>query len=172
MINDIWKPVFHLNNETNIEVTFDGKIRKVFKVWCSHAKVEIVDISTLYLSRDRRYQTAIQVKGIGQKLINVHLLVANVFLGYQWNDTKVGVSFLNNDPQNISVDNLIIRSKREIVRLNRLLRKKGELPTGVRRRKTKFSSQIKINGKIKSLGTYKTIEEAEQAYNNALKNVL
>ena len=124
------------------------------------------------MSRDRRYQTAIQVKGIGQKLINVHLLVASAFLEYQWNDTKVAVSFLDNDPQNISVDNLIIRSKREIVAMNRLLRKKGDLPTGVRRQKTTFSSQIRINGKIKSLGTYKTIEEAEQAYNNALKNVL
>ncbi len=104
MKNDVWKPVFYLENETNIEVTFEGKIRKVFKAWCSHAKIEIVDISTLYLSRDRRrYQTAIQVKGIGQKLMNVHLLVASVFLEYQWNDTKVAVSYLDNDPKNISV---------------------------------------------------------------------
>ena len=48
-----------------------------------------------------------------------------------------------------------------------LYQNKKDLPKGVQRRNTKFVANISINGKNKHIGTFATIESAEEAYKQA-----
>jgi hypothetical protein len=56
--------------------------------------------------------------------------------------------------------------------LNTSKNKNRNLPTGVYKTlNNKFISRIRINKKQHNLGTFKTIEEASNAYQNALKQL-
>lgn len=82
------------------------------------------------------------------------------------------VDHIDSDRENNAPSNLQIVSKRYNSSREKSL--KSGLPTGVvwHKRDKKFMSYIKINGKTKFIGYFKTSEEASSAYQNKLKQIL
>jgi hypothetical protein len=102
------------------------------------------------------------------KTFNIHQLVAMAFLNHVPDYFKIVVDHINRIKTDNRLENLRLVTTRE----NCYLRER-ELPIGVTRTKNrkKFKSRITINGKIKTLGTFFTPEEASEAYQKALKQI-
>ena len=99
-----------------------------------------------------------------KKTMRVHQLVAIAFLGNIPCGHKIVVDHIDEDKLNNNADNLQLITQRE----NTTRSIKRDLPTGVYKRNSgRYSSRIKVNGKIILLGTFDTIKEASDA--NQLK---
>lgn len=80
------------------------------------------------------------------------------------------IDHINNDPADNSLINLRdVSRKTNIQNMNRKPRKgkKSGLPTGVTDNVTSYRAHLLINGKNTALGSFKTVQEAEQAYLDA-----
>jgi len=103
-----------------------------------------------------------------RKSIYVHQLVAIAYMNHKIDGQTIVVDHINNNPLDNRVENLQLIT----IRLNSSKDKQRNLPTGVYLKyNNKYQSTIRINGKLKSLGTFTTIEEANQAYQNAILNL-
>lgn len=168
-----WKAVLYNGLETNIEVTKCGKVRKVKVDWygngkgSSKVKYGEVDFDNLKLGLYK--ELGIQIKGLKRRTKTVHQLVAAAFLDYKFNGYENVVDHIDSNHLNNNLENLRVISHRENMSKERT--KKSGLPVGVCYRKDlkKYQSKITINKKIIALGTFKTIEEASNAYKLKLK---
>lgn len=103
------------------------------------------------------------------KTTYVHKLVAITFLDHQPNGYEVVVDHINSIKSDNRLENLQLITQR----LNSSKDRNSiyEFPTGVSKNKNAFKANIRINKKSYHLGTFKTIEEASNAYQNALKQL-
>jgi hypothetical protein len=175
MKNLEWFAVQYNGLETNVEVTKCGRVRRIKKEWVNYttsAKIGEVDFSKLKLNNDGYMQLGIQVKKLKPKTVQVQQLLAAAFLGYEFGMyPEFVVMHIDDNPLNNNLSNLKVDTQRE--NCSQLRTKKSGLPVGVHfyKQTKKYQSCIKINGKLKHLGYFKTIEEASQAYQNKLKEI-
>lgn len=99
----------------------------------------------------------------------VHTLVAMAFLNHIPNGSTLVVHHKDSNKLNSNLKNLEIVTHRKNTSIERT--EKSGLPTGVYVKRNKFGSRIFINGNIKHLGHFESIQEAHQAYQKALKNI-
>ena len=178
MNNLYWKPFYYNGIETNVEVTRCGRVRKLKKDWYGNGKgayqikIGEIDFNKLKLHKNGYKHILVQIKGFKKKSFFVHQLIATVFLEHKLQGHKLVVDHLDSNKLNNHVDNLKIVTHRQ--NLSKERTKKSNLPVGVHfaKDRKKYVSQIRINGKRKNLGEFKTIEEASNAYNNKLKTLL
>ena len=105
------------------------------------------------------------------KTFRICQLMAIAFLNHIPNGMKVVVDHIDGDKSNDKLSNLQLISSRENTSKDRWRTKKSKLPLGVQKSgstKNPFVSQIRINGKLKHIGMFKTIEQAAKAYESAL----
>lgn len=103
---------------------------------------------------------------VGGKKYYVHVIIFIMLTGRE--PTGV-IDHLNGVRSDCRIENL----KEKTIRMNscnRECHRKGKL-AGVKKRKGKFISRIKINGKEKYLGTFETEIEAHNCYMNNLKEI-
>ena len=101
---------------------------------------------------------------------NISVLVAKAFLNHKPNGGMVVVDHINNIRTNDNLYNLQVITQRE----NSTKDRKGTSKyAGVcwHKASNKWQSSIRINGKYKHLGTYKSEQKASKAYQNQLKNI-
>ena len=117
----------------------------------------------------------LRLNGVG-KQVPRHQLVAMAFLGYERNGkTDYVVDHIDENKLNNRLDNLQIVTNRQNVSKSRELKGDGTSKhIGVCwvNRDSRWLAQIRINGKRKYLGHYKTEEEASDAYQKALKSLI
>ena len=104
------------------------------------------------------------------KNIQIHQLVAMAFLNHTLDGTmKIVVDHKDNNKLNNRLSNLQLVSQRENLSKDRNGTSKY---TGVcwSKQRSKWVSQIRINGKLKHLGYFDSEEEAGKYYQNALKS--
>jgi hypothetical protein len=103
------------------------------------------------------------------KILAVHQLVAMAFLGHK----PVGMNFVVDHINEIKTDNRIKNLQVISNQQNIIKSIKRDLPLGVHFCNThkKFKAQIRINGKQKGLGYFRTLEEASAAYQKALLEI-
>ena len=100
----------------------------------------------------------------------ISVLVAKAFLKHKPSGGKIVVDHINNIKTNDNLYNLQVITQRE----NSTKDRKGlSKYAGVSWHKpsNKWQSNIRINGKYKYLGTYKSEQKASQAYQNELKKL-
>jgi len=109
-----------------------------------------------------------ETKEVGFK---VHQLVAMSFLGHKRCGYKIVVDHIDNNPLNNNLNNLQLISHRQNTSKDKVGTSKY---TGVSWDKSryKWTSRIKINGKIVCLGRFKEEYTASIAYQTALHNHL
>lgn len=104
------------------------------------------------------------------KQIQEHQLVAMAFLGHKPNGNRIVVDHIDNNKLNNHVDNLQLLSNRENTTKDT---KSTNKYAGAYWRKdvSKWISLIRINGRLKYLGYFKTEYDAHLAYQNAFKQL-
>ena len=106
-----------------------------------------------------------------RKTYNVTVLIAITFLNHKPNGHRIVVDHINNDSLNDNLYNLQLITHRE----NLSKDKKGFTSkyTGVSWVKSngKWTSNIRINGRVKHLGTFINELEAAKAYQNELNKI-
>lgn len=170
-MEEVWKSFFYNENETNIEVTKCGKVRRINVAWMKrNTKTGEVDFTKMKLNLGY-YSLCVQIKGLKQKNIFVHQLIASAFLGYKFQGHKQVVDHIDSNKLNNHKDNLRVISHRKNISKEKTI--KSGLPTGVwfYKKRGKYRAQIRENNIIKHLGEFNTIEEASQAYQNKLKTL-
>jgi len=158
----------------------EKNIMENWKVIPGHEKYEVSDLGRVksYIKKNPKIlKPLIDKKGyhsynINGKIIGVHVLVGMAFL----NHIPMGrTGFVIDHINNIKSDNRLVNLQRISHRdnLSKDKKRKYDLPRGVL--KTKFNTYqatIKINSKAVHLGNFNTPEEASQAYQQKLKEIL
>jgi hypothetical protein len=106
--------------------------------------------------------------GQGEKkaTLSVHRIVLGAFSG----NSDLHIDHVDGDKKNNCLSNLEYVTKRE--NCSRWHQSKGkELPPGVQKKRNNFSAQIYTQGRYWSLGTYKTIIEASNRYQQVLSDI-
>jgi hypothetical protein len=103
---------------------------------------------------------------------SVHQLVAMAFLGHVPCGHKIVVDHINNDQSDNRLENLQIITNRQNILKD--IKNKTSKYTGVSwdSNRKKWQVGIKINGKRYALGRFNCEEEANQVYQNKLKDIL
>ena len=123
---------------------------------------------TKYLqSNSNRKKVALYQNGF-QKKTSIAVWMAITFLNFKPNRYTKVVDHIDNDSTNDCLYNLQILSHRENISKDS---KNKYGYTGVGQNGKKYDSKIVINKKRIYLGTFKTPEEAAQAYQKALKRL-
>lgn len=167
-----WHPFFYNGIETNVEVTKCGKIRKVPKYWLLRLKsIGEVDFDKLKLNKGYKRIT-VKPKGLKIKTVRLHQILAAVFLEYEFNGYKTVIDHIDSNPLNNNIDNLRVITQRENCSKEKTI--KSGLPVGVSfdKSRNKYRSCLWIGNKPIHLGRFNTIEEASNAYQDKLKEIL
>tara|TARA_R100001244_G_scaffold64346_1_gene53295 strand:- start:60 stop:557 length:498 start_codon:yes stop_codon:yes gene_type:complete len=116
------------------------------------------------------YLTVVLHKKKTRKTFPVHQLVAISFLGHEPSGYDVVVDHINNNPLDNRVENLQLTTARHNSSKNRT---GSSHYTGVswHKRDEVWNASIVINGKKKHLGSFTDELEANQAYQNKLKQI-
>ena len=113
---------------------------------------------------DKKNYSTLEIAGTTRK---VHHLVAETFLSHTVNGHKSIVDHIDNNPQNNNLENLQITTHRHNLSKDR--KGKTSKYTGVSIKPNgTWVAQVCLGGKVYYLGTYKTQEEAEVQYVDAL----
>jgi len=106
------------------------------------------------------------------KIFKIHQLVAMAFLGHVPNGNILQVDHIDENRLNNNLENLQIITNRANISKAFALRR--DLPTGVSfdKNRSQFRARIVINRIQKFLGRFSTAEEASEAYQKALKEIL
>ena len=110
----------------------------------------------------------IELSNKGQKKFYIHRLVYQHF-GKNWNP-ELTVDHIDGNPLNNHISNLRMATQQE-QNFNTKVRKSKLGVKGVRKMGKKYSTEIRINGKITHLGTFETIEEAKEVHDTKAKEL-
>lgn len=104
----------------------------------------------------------------------VHRLVWRYFGNGTEPDHKFTIDHIDNDKTNNRIDNLRIISSRENTSKSMLLKNKSSKYIGVyfRKNRSAWISKIFVDGKSKSLGSFKQEIDAHNTYQKALKGLI
>ena len=102
-----------------------------------------------------------------KKTKKIHIMVCESFLDHRTGGFKFVIDHIDSCKTNNNLSNLRIVTQRENSSKERTI--KSGLPAGVTRSGKYFMSRITVDKFRKYLGTFKTILDAENAYNNELK---
>ena len=96
-----------------------------------------------------------------RKQMKIHRLIGNAYIENPEN--KPCIDHIDRNPQNNNIENLRWVTTSEN---NRNRSVYGAIPfRGVSKNKNKFQAMIRLDGKLKHLGTYNTPEKASEVYN-------
>jgi len=177
MDNVEWHPFFYNGQETNIEVTRCGRVRRVPKDWIKRKKYKDayeIDFSKLKKASGYNKISFIYEGGLFVKAIRVHAIIAYIFLNHLigiYKEIGLVVDHIDSNKLNNHVDNLRIVTTRENCSREKTF--KSGLPTGVsyNKQNKKYITFISIKRINKYLGYHINVEEASKAYEDALSSL-
>ena len=172
LAKEIWKPV--KGYEGLYIVSNCGKVVALSKSWiCGDKNItrnkDQVELTPIF--DNKKYLQVTLSKNRISRTIKVHRLVWEAF----GNKPRAGfdIDHIDNNPLNNNINNLQLLSHRQNTTKAKL---REDLPTGVYRdnrlQSVRYYSRIQINGKNHYLGKFITIQDAEKAYQNALKQAV
>jgi hypothetical protein len=140
---------YAVSNLGNVKILKNGKILKQ------------------YLNRNY-YNVSLFANG-ARKVFGVHQIVAITFLNHELNGTlKIVVDHINGDKLDNRLENLQLITQRENITKSK---PKRDLPTCVYKSGNRFRVRANINGIFKTIGFYTTVEEASEAYQEAISKL-
>jgi lipopolysaccharide export LptBFGC system permease protein LptF len=169
-----WFPFIYKGLETNIEATKDGRVRRVKKEGFygeeCNTKIGEIDFTNIKLVQGYK-MIRVKVKTLETfKSVNVHQIVACIFLNHQINKNTFVVDHIDSNKLNNHVDNLRIITNRENVSKEKAI-KKG-LPTNIHLNKKTNRYQVhkRVEGKQKYLKSFILLSEAIEFLDNYCKS--
>ena len=117
MENQEWYPFYFNGKETDIEVTKDGRARRVYKDWKIYPNDKIrnlvgeIDFNKRTLARGYVY-VSFSVKDEQSRSRGLHQVLASVFLGHTINKFDKIIDHIDNNPLNNNINNLQIVTPR------------------------------------------------------------
>lgn len=171
MISEVWKDI--PGYEGLYQVSDSGRVKSINRyVPSKSGSLRLVRDRIMCLCQVNGYPS-IQLNKFGKaKMWAVHRLMAMAFLNHTPRKYKLIVDHIDNDRSNNNIGNLQIISQR-------LNSSKDRIPksghTGVvketRWKNNKWLARIVVNGKREYLGTFKTAEQAKEAYEKRLHEI-
>lgn len=138
--------------DTNIEVTRDGRYRRNGREW--------------ELSLNSAGYKQVTINGKPDRL---HRIIAKVFIPNP--DGKPFIDHIDGNRLNNDVSNLRWATASENQRNRQCRLRPSGLPRGVAPNKKKYMAKIRIDGRCECLGTYETPEEASAVYEARAREV-
>ena len=150
-----------------------GNVKSLSKQVCNNKRCYISKEKILKPILEKSgYYNVFLYKNSKSKNFKVHQLMAVCFLNHKPCGFKIVVDHVNNDKLDNRIENLQLVTNRE----NNSKGKKNKTSkyTGVSKHKStgKWVSYIRINGKVKYLGSFENEYDAHLAYQNKLKEIL
>lgn len=136
-------------------ISSQGRLRRKDSNKCRAFSIDKHGYSKVTLSMGRK----------NRKSFKIHNLVAKAFLG---DPCGLFVNHIDGNKQNNHVSNLEYVTNRENV-VHGLIRRGKPVGAIYCKRSKKWISNLKIDGKLKRLGTFDTCEGAQMAFKKALK---
>lgn len=165
---EIWKDI--PGYEGLYQVSNLGRVKSLPREICNSRRCYISKERVLKNVLGKTGYFKLQLYKYGKvKYIQLHQLVAMVFLNHSPNGHNLVVDHINNNKLDNRVDNLQIVTTRK----NLSKDKKGTSKyTGVslEKKNNRWRSQINVNGKVKYLGKFNCELAASYAYQKALKD--
>lgn len=155
---EIWKPVITEQEDYTglYEVSNYGRVKSLKREWYSG-----VDYKGLRMAGEKIKSQSVNGSGyfcVGLtknnilRIVEVHILVANAFLGYP--AKNIERDHIDGNRQNNNVDNLQLISHRENCAKGWQIKRGKKYPIGVSKISKRFRALIYIDGKTKYLGTF------------------
>lgn len=165
-MSELWRyiPGF----EGRYSISSEGRVKSLPRfVRGGNGSVRFVRERILKQNKDKDGYLTVTLRKLKPKrsfLIHIHRAVASAFLGPRPEGLVVDHidnDRLNNSPYNLRYTTVRINSSKDRCRVYKL-------PTGVYVRSSgRYQAQKRIGGKSRYLGTFDTVEEARNAYENA-----
>lgn len=173
MQNEVWKDI--PSYEGIYQVSNLGRVKSLSKEKMIRGKYKTITKEKILSNRLSGFKgnqyLSVALYNNGRKQHKVHVLVAMAFLGHKVCGHKVIVDHLNNDKLDNNLNNLQLISQRNNSSKDK--KNKSSKYTGVCwvKDRNKWMSGIRINGKLKYLGLFKSEHDAHTAYQNKLKEI-
>ena len=160
---ELWKDI---PNFKNYQVSNLGNVRSL-----NYRQTGKTKVLMKYINNRNRYTLNLYKEGKRYSNRNISVLVAQAFLNHKPTGNKLVVDHINNISTNDKLYNLQIITHRENVTKDKKT-KCGY--TGVYKTTDGYAyfSEIRIKGKRKYLGRFKSPQEASQAYKKELNKIL
>jgi hypothetical protein len=171
MENEIWKDV--PNYEGIYQVSSLGRVKSLSReILASNAnRISKEKMLKQHFNRNGYLRVTLTKNG-ARKEFKTHQLVAMAFLNHIVCGHDLVIDHINEIKSDNKLENLQIVSNR--LNVSKSQKFKSSIYTGVswNKRAKKWISYIKVKDKLNHLGYFNNEEEASQAYNNALINLI
>jgi hypothetical protein len=160
---EVWKDI---PNFKNYQVSNLGNVKSL-----NYNRTGKTKVLMKHINNSGRYTLNLYKKGKRYSNRNISVLVAQAFLNHKPSGNKLVVDHINNISANDKLYNLQIITHRENLTKDKKT-KSGY--TGVYKATDGYAyfSEIRIKGKRKYLGRFKSQQEASQAYKKELNKIL
>lgn len=169
-LQEIWKPI--KGYEGLYEISNFGRVVSLEREWTPGLGGIRTKPKTQLAPRNwRGYSCVALCKNGKVKQSSIHLLVWDHFGDKARNDYKLQVDHIDENKKNNCINNLQLLTNRQNTGKGKQKYRIYNLPTGVYYRKNinKFRSMIQINGKSIHLGYFNSIDQASNAYKEAME---
>ena len=162
-MKEIWKDI--PNYENLYQVSNFGNVKSLNR---KGKDGRLIKCRLLKLISDNSGYLMVGLSDGRSKMFRVHQLVAITFLEHEPNGHKVIVDHIDNNKLNNNISNLKVITQRENTSKDK---NKGYTGVSWHRLNNKFQAHIRVDGKLKHLGYFKTPLQASKAYQLELKNI-
>jgi len=178
MKNLEWNTFYYNGNETNIEATKCGRVRKVKKSWYGQIKGKNhqiiygeIDLTNRVSKSNGYIQIMVSIKNLKSRPFTIHQIISCIYLNHKIIGRNLVIDHIDSNKLNNNINNLRIITQRENCSKEKTIA--SGLPAGVNFYKSlnKYVSKIHYNKKKHHLGYFETIDEAKDAYLNCLKTL-
>jgi len=163
---ETWEDI--IGYEGSYQVSNKGRVKSL-KRYVKHSKGGKQILNERILKgrsgNKNKYITVSLVKDAKGKSYSIHSLVSEAFMGYKKPKGFV-VDHINKDLKNNNIENLRYCTQRENLNNRSLVSNTGYVGVSINppNYKKRYRARIRINEKMKELGSFETAKQAGQAY--------
>ena len=168
---EVWKEIKGF--EGLYEISNKGRIKSLKRIKLNHGKYPFIQNERILKQpkNGNGYNSVSLNKNSKELKIEVHKLMAYIFLNHSPKKHELVIDHIDNDKTNNRLENLQLISNRENCIKDKRLGSSKYVGVYFSKSKNRFISEIRIGNSKKHIGTFKCETKAHLAYQNELKKI-